>query len=32
VGIDARYHYAPGNVDGININGVTAGGYIGIGF
>jgi opacity protein-like surface antigen len=32
VGADARYHYAPGNVDGISINGVTAGGYIGIGF
>lgn len=32
IGADARYHYAPGNVDGISINGVTAGGYIGIGF
>jgi opacity protein-like surface antigen len=32
VGADARYHYAPGNVDGININGLTAGGYLGIGF
>jgi opacity protein-like surface antigen len=32
VGADARYHYAPGNVDGINVNGLTAGGYLGIGF
>ncbi len=32
VGADARYHYAPGNIDGINTNGVTAGGYLGIGF
>jgi opacity protein-like surface antigen len=32
VGADARYHYAPGNVDGVNINGLTAGGYLGIGF
>ncbi|WP_394753442.1 porin family protein [Crenothrix sp.] len=32
VGADARYHYAPGNVDGVNVNGVTAGGYLGIGF
>jgi opacity protein-like surface antigen len=32
VGADARYHYAPGNVDGIRINGLTAGGYLGIGF
>lgn len=32
VGVDARYHYAPGNVDGITVNAVNAGGYIGIGF
>lgn len=32
VGADARYHYAPDNIDGINTNGVTAGGYLGIGF
>lgn len=32
VGADARYHYAPGNIDGVNVNGVTAGGYLGIGF
>jgi hypothetical protein len=32
IGADARYHYAPGDVDGVAINGVTAGGYVGIGF
>jgi hypothetical protein len=32
VGADARYHYAPGNVDGISVNGLEAGGYVGIGF
>jgi hypothetical protein len=32
VGADARYHYAPSKVDGVETNGVTAGGYIGIGF
>jgi len=32
VGADARYHYAPGDVDGVNTNGVSAGGYVGIGF
>lgn len=32
VGADARYHYAPDNIDGVNTNGVTAGGYLGIGF
>jgi hypothetical protein len=32
VGADARYHYAPGNIDGVNTNGFTAGGYLGIGF
>jgi hypothetical protein len=32
VGADVRYHYAPGNVDGINVNTLNAGGYLGIGF
>ncbi|MFI3137214.1 MAG: porin family protein [Methylococcaceae bacterium] len=32
VGADARYHYTPDDVDGINTDGVTAGGYLGIGF
>lgn len=32
VGADVRYHYAPGNVDGVNINTLNAGGYVGIGF
>jgi hypothetical protein len=32
VGADFRYHYAPGDVDGVNVNGLTAGGYLGIGF
>jgi hypothetical protein len=32
VGADVRYHYAPGNVDGINVNTLNAGGYVGIGF
>ena len=32
VGADVRYHYAPGNVDGVYINALNAGGYIGIGF
>jgi hypothetical protein len=32
VGADARYHYAVDNIDGVNTNGVTAGGYLGIGF
>jgi len=32
VGLDARYHYTPDNTDGVNTNGVTAGGYLGIGF
>lgn len=32
VGADARYHYAPSKVDGVETNGVTAGGYIGLGF
>lgn len=32
VGADARWHQALGSVDGVNTNGVTAGGYIGFGF
>jgi hypothetical protein len=32
IGADARYHYAPGDVDGVQVNGLTAGGYLGIGF
>jgi hypothetical protein len=32
VGADVRYHYAPGNVDGVNTNNLNAGGYVGIGF
>ncbi len=32
VGADVRYHYAPGDVDGINVNAFNAGGYLGIGF
>ena len=32
VGADVRYHYAPGDVDGINVNTFNAGGYLGIGF
>jgi hypothetical protein len=32
VGADARYHLTTGNLDGINTDGVTAGGYVGIGF
>jgi opacity protein-like surface antigen len=32
LGGDVRYHYAPGTVDGVNTNGVSAGGYLGIGF
>ena len=32
VGADVRYHYAPGDVDGINVNTLNAGGYLGIGF
>jgi hypothetical protein len=32
LGADVRYHYAPGNVDGINVNTLNAGGYLGIGF
>lgn len=32
VGVDARYHLTSGRNDGIKIDGVTAGGYVGIGF
>lgn len=32
VGVDARYHLTSGRNDGIKIDGVTAGGYLGIGF
>ena len=32
VGADARYHLTTGNLDGVRTDGVTAGGYLGIGF
>jgi len=32
VGVDARYHLTSGRTDGVKIDGVTAGGYLGIGF
>jgi len=32
VGADARYHYSADNIDGVDTDGVTAGGYLGIGF
>jgi len=32
IGIDGRYHLTAGKTDGINLSGMTAGGYIGIGF
>lgn len=32
VGVDARYHLTSGRNDGIRIDGLTAGGYLGIGF
>ncbi|MCC2682150.1 MAG: hypothetical protein K0S36_1714 [Nitrosospira multiformis] len=32
VGIDGRYHLTSGRTDGIKIDGMTAGGYIGMGF
>lgn len=32
VGADARYHLSLGNMDGVRTDGVTAGGYLGIGF
>lgn len=31
-GIDARYHITGGKKDGIDVDGLTAGGYLGIGF
>ncbi len=31
-GIDARYHVTGGRKDGINVDGLTTGGYLGIGF
>jgi len=31
-GIDARYHITGGKKDGINVDGLTAGGYLGFGF
>ncbi len=32
VGADARYHYSADNIDGVNTDGVSAGGYLGLGF
>lgn len=32
VGLDARYHVTGGKKDGVNVDGLTAGGYLGIGF
>lgn len=32
VGIDSRYHVTGGKHDGVNVDGLTAGGYLGIGF
>ncbi|TRW91300.1 porin family protein [Candidatus Methylobacter oryzae] len=32
VGADARYHLTTQNTDGVNTDGVTAGGYLGLGF
>ncbi len=32
VGSDVRYHYTTGRLDGVNTDGVTAGGYLGLGF
>ncbi len=32
VGIDARYHLTAGKTDHVNLSGMTAGGYLGIGF
>jgi len=32
VGADARYHYSADNIDGVRTDGVTAGGYLGLGF
>lgn len=32
IGADARYQLAGGKIDGVNVSGFTAGGYLGIGF
>lgn len=32
VGVDARYHITGGKKDGVNVDGLTAGGYMGIGY
>jgi hypothetical protein len=32
VGVDARYNWSPERIDGVNTSGMTAGGYIGLGF
>lgn len=32
IGADARYHETFGKTDGVNVSGMTAGGYLGIGF
>lgn len=32
LGVDARYHLMGGHLDGIRLNGLTLGGYLGIGF
>ena len=32
VGADARYHYSTDDIDGVRTDGVTAGGYLGLGF
>jgi hypothetical protein len=31
-GADVRYHHSFDNVDGVNPDGITAGGYLGLGF
>jgi len=32
IGIDGRYHLTAGKADGVKVDGMTAGGYVGIGF
>ena len=32
IGIDGRYHLTAGKSDNVNLSGMTAGGYVGIGF
>lgn len=32
IGADARYHYSADDIDGVRTDGVTAGGYLGLGF